>query len=167
MDVNVTASVVEKVARKLSGAAGPDGVDAATMADWLLQYGVVSYKLREVIAKFASWVGNTLPPWAALRAFVSSRLIGLNKCPGTRPVGIGGILLRLVGKCILAESGEEVKVACGANQLCSGLRAGIEGGIHAMGSLWEDFGEEEGWGILRVDARNAFNELNRKAMLWH
>eukprot|EP00957_Ditylum_brightwellii_P067559 5128985-Ditylum_brightwellii.AAC.1 len=28
MDVNVTASVVEKAARRLSGAAGPDGVDA-------------------------------------------------------------------------------------------------------------------------------------------
>eukprot|EP00957_Ditylum_brightwellii_P009391 710008-Ditylum_brightwellii.AAC.1 len=36
MDVNVMASVVEKVARKLSGAARPDGVDAVTMADWLL-----------------------------------------------------------------------------------------------------------------------------------
>eukprot|EP00957_Ditylum_brightwellii_P050891 3859380-Ditylum_brightwellii.AAC.1 len=36
-----------------------------------------------------------------------------------------------------------------------------------MGSLWEEFGEEEGWGILLVDVRNAFNELNRKAMLWH
>eukprot|EP00957_Ditylum_brightwellii_P115713 8826277-Ditylum_brightwellii.AAC.1 len=85
MDVNVTASVVEKVARKLSGATGPDGVDAVTMADWLLCYGVVSHKLREVLAKFARWVGNTFPPWAALRAFVSSCLIGLDKCPGTRP----------------------------------------------------------------------------------
>eukprot|EP00957_Ditylum_brightwellii_P093438 7116012-Ditylum_brightwellii.AAC.1 len=85
MDVNVTASVVEKVARKLSGAAGPDGVDAVTLADWLLRYGVVSHKLREVIAKFARWVGNTFPPWTAIHAFVSSRLIGLDKCPGTRP----------------------------------------------------------------------------------
>eukprot|EP00957_Ditylum_brightwellii_P133954 10214410-Ditylum_brightwellii.AAC.1 len=69
MDVNVTASVVEKVAQKLSGAAGPDGIDTMAMADWLLRYGVVSHKLREVIAKFARWVGNTFPPWAALCAF--------------------------------------------------------------------------------------------------
>eukprot|EP00957_Ditylum_brightwellii_P010181 769204-Ditylum_brightwellii.AAC.1 len=75
----------------------------------------------------------------ALCAFVSSCLIGLDKCPGTQPVGIGGILLPV---------------------WYSGLRAG-------MGSLWEEFGEEEGWGILLVDARNAFNELNHKAMLWH
>eukprot|EP00957_Ditylum_brightwellii_P053082 4025090-Ditylum_brightwellii.AAC.2 len=77
------------------------------MADWLLRYGVVSLKLREVIAKFARWVGNTFPPWAALCAFVSSCLIGLDKCPGMQPVGIGGILLCLVGKCILAVNGEE------------------------------------------------------------
>eukprot|EP00957_Ditylum_brightwellii_P120365 9184134-Ditylum_brightwellii.AAC.2 len=167
MNVNVTASVVEKVAWKLSGAAGPDGVHVVTMADWLLRYGVVSHKLREVIAKCARWVGNTFPSWAALCAFVSSCLIGLDKCPGTQPVDIGGILLRLVGKSILSVGGEEVKTACGANQLCSGLRAGIEGGIHMMGLLWEEFGEEEGWGILLVDAWNAFNELNHKAMLWH
>eukprot|EP00957_Ditylum_brightwellii_P206017 15346440-Ditylum_brightwellii.AAC.1 len=36
-----------------------------------------------------------------------------------------------------------------------------------MGLLWEDFGEEEGWGILLVDARNTFNEINCKTMLWH
>eukprot|EP00957_Ditylum_brightwellii_P052619 3989654-Ditylum_brightwellii.AAC.1 len=137
------------------------------MTDWLLRYGVVSHKLRETVAKFARWVGNTIPPWAALCAFVSSRLIGLDKCPGTRPVVIGGILLYLVGKIILFVCGEEVKTACGADQLCFGLRAGIEGGIHAMGLLWEDLGEEEGWDILLVDAQNAFNKLNRKAMLWH
>eukprot|EP00957_Ditylum_brightwellii_P000166 13089-Ditylum_brightwellii.AAC.1 len=36
-----------------------------------------------------------------------------------------------------------------------------------MGLLWEEFGEEEGWGILLVDAGNVFYELNCKAMLWH
>eukprot|EP00957_Ditylum_brightwellii_P114099 8699054-Ditylum_brightwellii.AAC.1 len=72
------------------------------MANWLLRYGVVSHKLREVIAKCAHWVGNTFPPWTALCVFVSSHLIGLDKCPGTQPVNIGELLLRLVGKCILA-----------------------------------------------------------------
>eukprot|EP00957_Ditylum_brightwellii_P102750 7830472-Ditylum_brightwellii.AAC.1 len=34
--VNVTADVIETVARKMSGAAGPDGVDATTIHHWLL-----------------------------------------------------------------------------------------------------------------------------------
>eukprot|EP00957_Ditylum_brightwellii_P117668 8975716-Ditylum_brightwellii.AAC.1 len=66
--------------------------------------------------------------------------------------------------CVLCDEAAE---ACGAKQLCGGLRSGIEGGIHAMSDLWDDYGEEDGWGILLVDARNAFNELNRMSMLWH
>lgn len=58
-------------------------------------------------------------------------------------------------------------MVCGSDQLCSGLEAGIEGAIHAMRDLWGEManGEEE-WGILPVDARNGFNELNRYVMLW-
>eukprot|EP00957_Ditylum_brightwellii_P119106 9084361-Ditylum_brightwellii.AAC.1 len=47
-----------------------------------------------------------------------------------------------------------------------GLKAGIEGTIHAMRQLWDDNSEEDSWGILLVDVRNAFNEINCRAMLW-
>ncbi len=47
-----------------------------------------------------------------------------------------------------------------------GLQAGIEGGIHAIRTLWEQCEFEENWGFLLVDARNAFNKLNRTVMLW-
>eukprot|EP00957_Ditylum_brightwellii_P097417 7419688-Ditylum_brightwellii.AAC.1 len=33
--------------------------------------------------------------------------------------------------------------------------------------MWDDHTKEDGWGILLVDARNAFNEVNRRAMLWN
>jgi hypothetical protein len=46
------------------------------------------------------------------------------------------------------------------------LEAGVEGGIHAMRLIWEEHKMEEEWGFLLVDARNAFNEGNRIAMLW-
>ena len=35
-----------------------------------------------------------------------------------------------------------------------------------MRVLWEDHRKEEDWGFLLIDARNAFNEENWKAMLW-
>ena len=57
---------------------------------------------------------------------------GLDKCPGVRPVGIGEILRRLCSKCLLEACGDDVTEKCGRHQLCSGLGAGIEGGIHAM-----------------------------------
>ena len=35
-----------------------------------------------------------------------------------------------------------------------------------MNALWQEHGNEDQWGILLVDAANAFNMVNRKAMLW-
>ena len=106
------------------------------------------------------------PPWAAYRALMSGRLIALDKSPGIRPVGIGETWRRLLAKCLLRVSGQESKAACGMDQLVGGVEAGIEGAIHAMRVLWEEHALEEDWGFLLIDARNAFNEENRTAMLW-
>ena len=66
------------------------------------------------------------------------RLVGLDKCPGVRPIGIGDILRRLLCKTLLIVVGNEATRACGTDQLCSGLEAGIEGGIHHMRSMWDE-----------------------------
>eukprot|EP00957_Ditylum_brightwellii_P003246 247310-Ditylum_brightwellii.AAC.1 len=76
-------------------------------------------------------------------------------------------LQSFVGKAILFICGDAVTKACGAKQLCVGLRLGIEGRIHAMDDLWSDYGDNKEWGILLVDARNVFNKLNCMALLWH
>eukprot|EP00957_Ditylum_brightwellii_P099873 7610608-Ditylum_brightwellii.AAC.1 len=56
--------------------------------------------------------------------------------------------------------------ACGVKQLCSGLRSGIDGGIHAMDDLWSNDGDEDNWGILLVGVRNMLNELKCMPLLW-
>ena len=71
-----------------------------------------------------------------------------------------------MAKCLLWVAGPESKAACVATQLVGVLEAGIEGSIHAMRVLWEEHKTEEDWGYLLIDARNAFNEGNRTAMLW-
>jgi hypothetical protein len=60
----------------------------------------------------------------------------------------------------------EAKEACGVDQLCVGLKAGIEGGIHAMQLLWESYKTEEEWGFLLVDVKKVLNEGKRMAMCW-
>eukprot|EP00957_Ditylum_brightwellii_P079030 6010806-Ditylum_brightwellii.AAC.1 len=129
--------MVEKEATCMQGAANPGGVD------------------------------SIVPPWAAYRAIVVGHLIALDKCPGVCPVGVGEILLSLMHKCVIAVCGKDVTDACSTQQLCAGLRARIEGAIHSMNLLWEDHGEETNWGILLVDTQNAFNKVNRRAMLWN
>eukprot|EP00957_Ditylum_brightwellii_P104715 7980506-Ditylum_brightwellii.AAC.1 len=60
-----------------------------------------------------------------------------------------------MGKCIISVCGDDATEACGIKQLCSGLKAGIEGAIHTMNHLWSEHGKEENWGILLIDAKNA------------
>ncbi len=73
---------------------------------------------------------------------------------------------RAFAKCLLKVAGPEAKEACGTDQLCAGLESGIEGGIHTVQLMWDTHHMEEDWGFLLIDARNAFNEMNRTLMLW-
>ena len=59
------------------------------------------------------------------------RLVTLDKQPGVRLLGIGESWIRAVAKLVLAKLGRDGKAACGSTQLCAGLKAGIEGAIHA------------------------------------
>ena len=62
----------------------------------------------------------------------------------------------------------DAALVCDSDQLCVGLQAGIEGAIHAMNELFAAHQNDlNGWGMLLVDAANAFNLLNRAAMLLH
>eukprot|EP00978_Attheya_sp_CCMP212_P005533 scaffold12431_cov57-Attheya_sp.AAC.8 len=165
--VDITDETVEKVVRRLSGAAGPRGMDATSLQHWLLRFGTSSQRLRNAVADLADWMANETPPWAATRAMLACRLLALNKWPGIRPIGIGEVWQRLTTKVVLEVTVDAAKAMCGDSQLCVGLEAGVEGGIHAMRLIWEEHKMEGEWGSLLVDARNAFNEGNRIiAMLW-
>ena len=48
-------------------------------------------------------------------------------------MGIGETLCRALAKIGMREAGDQVKIACGNIQLCTGLEAGIEGDTHAVG----------------------------------
>ena len=68
---------------------------------------------------------------------MASRLIRIDKKPGVRPVGTGDTWRFCMEKCILAVAIAEDKDACGTEQLCDGLKAGIKGGIYATQILWK------------------------------
>ena len=97
-----------------------------------------------------------------IRPFIACRLIPLSKNPGVRPIGICDTLRRIMGKAILSVLGPEIQAIAGCTQLCARQRSGCEAAVHVMEELMKDESVE---GILLVDARNAFNSLNREVML--
>ena len=70
----------------------------------------------------------------------------------------------VLGKAVALATCADLKEVCGTDQLCSGLQAGMEGAIHAVKELF-DVNRDADWGLLLVDAKNAFNSLNRAAAL--
>ena len=121
-----------EVARRLSRGDGQGGTDLISLQHWLLQFGEASGKLWQIFTEFAEWLENERPPWATYIILMSGRLIGLNKHPGVRPVGVGEAWRRLMANCVVKVTGQELKEACGTNQICGGTEEGIEEGIKVM-----------------------------------
>ena len=82
--------------------------------------------------------------------------------PGVRPIGIGEVLRRIIGKCVISLLKEDIQLAAGSLQMCTGVRSGIEATVHMNEMAWKDESTEA---ALLVDADNAFNRLNRKVGL--
>jgi hypothetical protein len=173
-EVDITAGDIESVARRLRGGGGPGGTDSSIWSRLLLHHGTASAALREAVAELGRMLTNELVDQddseELLRAFNASRLVALDKCPGVRPIGVGECLRRLIGKVVALKTKHEVVTEGGKDQLATSLPAAIEGGAHAMRELWERLGDEvheDGYGMLLVDASNAFNAVNRTAALWN
>ena len=143
LTVNCDQEIVKTIAGKLSDGAGPDSVDGRTLKDWLIHHGKASQTLREEMALWVELLCNTMIPWARIRALMENRLCALDKQPGVRPLGIGCIIRRLIAKCALKSGGADAKAACGSKQLYAGLKAGIEGAIHAVMEKMEENAEME------------------------
>ena len=166
LDVEITSSHVEHIAHRLSGGAGPSGLSSSSLQDMLLKFGNHSADLREAYAAVSRRLANYIVPWDEIRALKAKRLVALNKCPGVRPIGIGEVGDRFLGKIMAYLTNDDVKNACGSDQLCSGVEGGMEGAIHGVKQLF-DANCEDGWGLLLVDAANAFNSLSRVVALWN
>ena len=93
-------------------------------------------------------------------------LMALNKCPGVRPIGIAEIWRQILVTYVLKVAGAMRKDACRNAQLRAGLKAGIEGVVHAACALFTKRDHEEERVFLLVNDANTFNAGNRIACLW-
>ena len=162
MFASLTPGLLRSVANHAGGSAGPSGLDSAYWRRMCHTYKGASTQLCEAMAELARLLATRILSPEALVPFVACRLVALDKNPGVRPIGVGEVLRRIIAKAILRIVSPKIVEACGPLQKCSGSPAGIEAAVHAMQQMFEDDATE---GILLVDAKNAFNNLNREAAL--
>ena len=94
--------MVSKASFLTKGASGPSQLDEMQYHQFLSsrKYKLENKELRTQIAILAEKLATeTLDP-LTLEAYVSCRLIPLDKDPGVRPIGVGEGLRRIVGKYI-------------------------------------------------------------------
>ena len=139
----INAETVCKAAMNLHGSGGPTLVDADGWRRLLCtkSYGNASVNLCQSIANLSKKLCQEEIDPESLHEFVACRLIPLNKGddkwgnPGVRPIGIGEILRRLVGKLVVGHIRQDIIDAAGPLQTCAGLKAGIGRGVN---SCYED-----------------------------
>ena len=78
----------------------------------MLKFGEDSIILCSSVETCVNCLANGSPPWAAYCAFMSGRLIALDKQPSVRPVGVGEMWRRLFANIILKVTGPESTISC-------------------------------------------------------
>ena len=157
--------LVKKCALRTKGSAGVSQQEDALWHKMVTGFKDSSSALCNAVAALTRRLATEYVDPRGLEALLANRGIAIDKGGGAlRPVGVGEMVRRIIGKAIMTVTGEKVQEAVGALQLCGGQPAGVEAAIHAMRKFLDD---DESDGILLIDADNAFNRVNRATALWN
>ena len=158
----ITPSLIKFVSRSMKGAAGPSGLDSEAWTRMLTCFGPASNRLCTALADSARVLCTANIEPSFMEAFTAARLIPLDKSPGVRPIAVGEVFRRIIGRAIMKVIESDVRAATAPRQLCVGMPAACEAAVQAMAGV---FGLPETEAVLLIDASNAFNSLNRNAAL--
>eukprot|EP00794_Sanderia_malayensis_P014696 gene14696-biopygen11793 len=169
---NLDDSIILKAAMQTRDSSGPSGLDAEGWRRILVSksFGNIVQNLRNSLASFARKIcsidvhitTNSSTNIGSIEAYLACRLIPLDKCPGVRPIGVGEVLRRIIGKAVIQIVKSDIMESAGNLQLCAGQKAGSEAAVHAISDIFEESASDA---LLLVDATNAFNALSRKVLL--
>ena len=118
---NIDADVIKKAAIKTKGGSGPSGMDADGWRRILASnsFGQCSTDLCKAMAKCVRKLCSEENLHSNLEAFLSCRLIPLDKNPGLRPIGVGEVLRRIAGKAVVNIIREDILKSVGSLQVCA------------------------------------------------
>lgn len=166
--VRVTVKNVEDALNsfKKGSATGPSGA-RADLFKWLLQ-GADGKTMARSLTGFANdMLGGTFPAQTA-PFWAGAVLVALRKDKegsDVRPIAVGEVLRRLVGKAALLAIGTKGRDILLPLQVAVKVNAGAEGVVRAaqlyLGAHWDKRDRAE----LNVDIKNAFNAIDRGHVL--
>lgn len=91
-----------------------------------------SVGLCDAIAVLAKILHTEFIDPLTIEPILANRLIPLDKGSGeVRPIGVGEVIRRIIGKCVAKVTKQDIVDACGSLQVCTGLTTGNEAAIHA------------------------------------
>ena len=156
-------SMVLEAEKITQGGSGPSGMDANGWRRILVSrdYDEGGNDLRKAIGSLIKKICIEEIDDSSLSPLMASRLVPLNKNPGLRPIGVGEVLRRVMGKVVISAFSEDVTTASSDAQMC-GRSSDSEAVIHAMRRMFQ---HEDSDAAILVDVAKAFSNLNRKVLL--
>ena len=82
------------------------------------KYGESARDLRRSFAAVIKKICSEDIADNSLESFLACRLVPLNKNPGLRPIGVGEVLRRIAGKCVMLIVKENVLESSSNIQMC-------------------------------------------------
>ena len=161
----INEEMVREAALKTKGSGSPSGVASNGFQRMMAckSFKKSGTNLYSAIATMMRRLCNEYVDPCSIEAILANHLIPLDKGEGkVRPIGVGEVIRRITGKCVMSVTKQDVIDACGSLQVCTGHKSGSEAAVHAMRSI---FDADDTDVVLLIDASNAFNSLNRAAAL--
>ena len=122
---------------KTHGSHGPSSVDANEWRRWMSNFSQSSTSLCRTVARLVVRIATEEIDNEALMPYNACRLIPLDKNPGVRPIGVGEVLRRIIGRTILRCVENDLMLLGKNQQLCLGQKCGIEHAIHSLRKQFE------------------------------
>ena len=160
----LNGDLIRQQGLRTSGSAGVSQQEDNLWHKMLTAHRETSADLAHALAQVGRRLATEYVDPASLEAFLANRGIAIDKNPGFRPVGVGEMARRIIGKAVVTVTGQEAQKSVGSLQLCAGQPAGVEAAIHSMRGFLD---ADDSDGILLIDADNAFNRINRAVALWN
>ena len=74
----------------------------------------------------------------SIEGLVACRSVSLDKSPGVRPIVVGEVLRRIIGKAIITVLKSDILNVTGYQQFCAGLESGCKVAVHAVMDIYEE-----------------------------